>query len=73
VAGAVAAQGLVHLDWVATLPGERGRGVGAALTAAAAGSCPRLPAVLLASDAGRPVYHRLGFFDILRSTIWEAP
>lgn len=73
VAGAVPAQGLVHLDWVATLPGYRRHGAGSVLTAIAAGSSPRLPATLLASDLGRPVYRRLGFFDLLRTTIWEAP
>jgi GNAT superfamily N-acetyltransferase len=72
VAGAAVHHGLVEIDWVATLPGARGRGYGASLTAAAGAVAPDLPAVLLASDPGRSVYHRLGFIDLLRATMWEG-
>jgi GNAT superfamily N-acetyltransferase len=72
VAGAAVGHGVVEVDWVATLPTGRGRGYGRALTAAAVGVAPDLPAVLLASDLGQPVYRRLGFIDLLRCTMWEA-
>ncbi len=72
-AGACAANGVVEIDWVATLPTHRRRGVGAAMTAAAASTDPTRPAVLLASDDGRDLYRRLGFIDLLRFTIWEHP
>lgn len=72
VAGAAANHGVVEIDPVAVLPQARGRGYGAALTAAAAAIAPDLPAVLLSSDAGRPVYQRLGFLELLRTTMWEV-
>ena len=73
--GAAVAAGLIEIDWIATLPGHRGKGYGAALTWAAATVRPGLPAVLLASDDGRPVYERLGFVPLLRCTMWmkESP
>jgi GNAT superfamily N-acetyltransferase len=55
------------VEMVATRPECRGRGLGAALTAAAAAG--DRPAVLLASDDGRPVYARLGFVPLLRFTL----
>jgi GNAT superfamily N-acetyltransferase len=72
VAGAAVAHGVVEIDWVATMPSARGRGYGRALTAAAAGVARDLPAVLLSSDPGHPVYRRLGFIDLLRCTLWEG-
>lgn len=72
-AGAWAAQGVAQVNWVATVPEARGRGHGLALTAAAVSAWPSLPAVLLSNDAGRPVYHRLGFLDLLRCTMWQHP
>jgi GNAT superfamily N-acetyltransferase len=59
---------VVLVAWVATLPGYRGRGYGAALTWAALREAPRLAAALIASDAGRPVYERLGFLPVARVT-----
>ena len=47
--------------YVAALPAARGRGVGAAVTWAATLCQPELPAVLVASDDGRPVYERMGY------------
>jgi ribosomal protein S18 acetylase RimI-like enzyme len=70
-AGASVANGIVEVDWVATMPACRRRGVGAAMTVAAASTDPTLPALLLASDQGHSLYQRLGFFDLLRLTIWE--
>lgn len=52
------------LDEIATIPGMRRRGIGTAVTHAALQDA-RLAgygsAVLVASEAGTPVYHRLGF------------
>jgi GNAT superfamily N-acetyltransferase len=70
-AGACTAGGIVEVDWVSTLPSHRSRGIGAAITAAAASTDPTRPAVLLASDDGRGIYRRLGFLDLVRLTIWE--
>ncbi len=70
-AGACTAGGIVEVDWVSTLPSHRRRGIGAAITAAAASTDPTRPAVLLASDDGRGIYRRLGFLDLVRLTIWE--
>lgn len=72
-AGTWAAQGVVQVNWVATVPEARGRGYALALTAAAVAAWPSLPAVLLSDDPGRPVYHRLGFLDLLRCTMWQHP
>lgn len=58
---------------VATLPEKRGKGYGAALTAAAINSAPHLPAVLQASDLGQPVYRRLGFEQPGEFTVWIKP
>ena len=46
---------------VATVPDARGRGVGAAVTVAAAAWSPGDVVVLQATEQGRPVYERLGF------------
>lgn len=57
---------------VATLPAYRGRGYGAALTDAAALVDPALPAWLVASDLGQPVYQRLGFRAIGHFSLWAG-
>ncbi len=61
---------LVRVDNIATLDDARGRGYGAAITAAAVAVDPSKPATLIASDLGRPVYERLGFVAMLRVTYW---
>ncbi|HZP28878.1 MAG TPA: GNAT family N-acetyltransferase [Acidimicrobiia bacterium] len=71
-AGHVAA-GLVDVDMVATMPDARGRGYGEALTWAATQPESGLPAVLIASDLGRPVYERMGFVAVGRWTFWHRP
>jgi GNAT superfamily N-acetyltransferase len=63
----------LRVDNVATLPDRRGRGYGAALTWAATLTRPDLPALLLASDDGRPIYERMGYRSISRSTLWLGP
>jgi GNAT superfamily N-acetyltransferase len=61
---------LVRVDNIATLEDARGRGYGAAITAAAVAVDPLKPATLVASDLGRPVYEHLGFVAMLRVTYW---
>ena len=72
-AGSAVHHGIVEVDWVATPEHARRHGYGAALTAAAAAVAPDLPALLIASDHGRPVYRRLGYLDLFRTTMWERP
>ena len=62
--------GVVNVEAVATLPGHRGRGIGAAVTWAATLSEPELAAVLLASDDGIGVYRRMGYLSMTRWTMW---
>ncbi|WP_052707688.1 GNAT family N-acetyltransferase [Streptomyces rubellomurinus] len=58
--------------WVATLPGRRGQGVGAAVTRAAlAHAHPDRPATLVASTLGEPVYRKLGFTESARTCRWS--
>lgn len=71
-AAAHVAAGVNHVEFVATLPGARGRGIGAAMTWAATTSSPDLPAVLIASDDGRGVYEALGYLPVCRWTLWLA-
>jgi GNAT superfamily N-acetyltransferase len=71
-AGHVAA-GLVVVELVATMADARGRGYGAAVTWAATLVDPTLPAVLIASDLGRPVYERMGYVAVSRWTFWHRP
>lgn len=61
---------LVRVDNIATLEEARGRGYGNAITAAALAADLTKPAVLVASDLGRPVYERLGFRAVLRVSYW---
>jgi len=63
----------VLVEYVAALPWARGRGAGAAVTWAATLADPSLPAVLVASDDGRPVYERMGYVAIERWTAWLRP
>ena len=58
------------IEMVATRPEFRGRGYGAAITAAAADVDASVPAVLIASDDGQGAYERLGFRRISRFTLW---
>jgi GNAT superfamily N-acetyltransferase len=72
-AAAHVAAGVNCVEMVATLDGHRGRGYGAAVTWAATTADPTLPAVLIASDPGRPVYERLGYLALTRWTMWLRP
>ena len=62
--------GINNVTLVATVPGARGRGYGEALTWRAALADPSLPAMLISSDAGRPIYERMGFLPLQRITLW---
>ena len=72
-AGSHTAHGLTEVEWVSTLADCRGRGVGAALTWAATTVEPDIPAVLVATDDGRPVYERLGYLPLVRLAMWLHP
>jgi predicted N-acetyltransferase YhbS len=58
---------------VSNLARARGKGIGAALTWAATLAEPELPATLISSDDGRPVYERMGYLPIHRFTLWHRP
>lgn len=73
VAAAHLAPGATLVEYVASLPGARGRGAGAAVTWAATLADPGTPAVLVASDDGRPVYERMGYVALERWTAWLRP
>ena len=72
-AAAHVAAGVNNVEMIATLDGFRGRGYGAAVTWAATTADPTLPAILIASDLGRPVYERLGYTALTRWTMWLRP
>lgn len=73
VAAAHLAPGATLVEYVAALPSARGRGAGAAVTWAATLADPGTPAVLLASDDGRPTYERMGYVALERWTSWLRP
>ena len=62
--------GINDVTLVATIPDARGRGYGEALTWCAALANSSLPAMLISSDVGRPVYERMGFLPLQRITLW---
>jgi hypothetical protein len=70
-AAASVGHGVVDVETVATVAGHRRRGIGEAVTWAATLADPALPAVLLASDPGRPVYQRMGYLPLTRWTMWH--
>ena len=72
-AAAYVAGGVLGVNFVATLPHERRRGYGEAVTWRATMAAPELPAVLLASDSGRPIYARMGYLPVTRFSLWVRP
>lgn len=73
VAATVLTQGTNAVALIATRPDARGRGFGRAITWAATTVRPTLPATLLASDEGRPLYEHLGYLPHSRWTMWIRP
>ncbi len=67
---AYVAHGVVDLIFLATLPQVRGRGFGSALARTATVVEPGLPAMLIASDDGQPVYARLGYQHVCDMPLW---
>lgn len=70
-AGARVGHGVNDVEWVATRLEHRRHGYGAALTWAATLADPELPAVLIASDEGQPVYEAMGYIRLERLTMWH--
>ena len=60
----------VDVEWISTMPSERGKRVGEALTWAATLAAPDKPAILIASDLGQPLYERMGYLRLSRLTLW---
>jgi hypothetical protein len=69
-AAAYVTDAVALIEMVAVLPEARNGGVGAAMTAAATLTEPTRPAVLIASDLGRPTYDRLGYLPLTRYSLW---
>jgi GNAT superfamily N-acetyltransferase len=67
-ATSIVAHGVNHVEWVATLAEARGKGFGEAITWAVTLADPTVPAMLIASDMGRPVYERMGYVVLDRWT-----
>jgi hypothetical protein len=58
------------VEIISCLPTVRGRRIGEAVTWLPTLVRPELPAALIASDLGRPVYQRMGYVALLRFTLW---
>ena len=69
----VVSEGVVGLFGVATKPAYRRRGYGTAMTWVALRSAPTSPAVLGPSDAGEPLYRKMGFSDFHQFRLWRRP
>jgi hypothetical protein len=63
--------GVINVDLVATVPEARRRGYGEAVTWRATLAAPHLPSLLLATEAGRPVYERIGYLTLFPFTLWS--
>jgi ribosomal protein S18 acetylase RimI-like enzyme len=63
----------LSINWLATLPEHRSHGLGWAVMCAALGSCPRRPAVLVATEAGEPLYCSLGFRATTEAAWYRSP
>lgn len=70
IASSYAGEDITYIALVGTLPAFRRRGIGTALTWRAALADPANPACLLSSDEGRLAYDRMGFFPLIRCTLW---
>lgn len=72
-AGAYVTDKLVLVELVSTRPEARGKGVGAAVTAAATTAALDRCAMLIASDLGQGAYRSLGYISLLRQSLWLLP
>jgi predicted GNAT family acetyltransferase len=63
--------GVTNVDLVATVPEARRRGYGEALTWRASLAQPALPSLLIATEAGRPMYERMGYLPLFHFTLWS--
>ncbi len=71
IAATVLASGAIGIYSVGTLPRYRHRGYGEAMLRATVAQCPQgLPVVLESTDAGYPLYRRLGFQDVGNFTVY---
>jgi hypothetical protein len=64
---------VLRVENIAVVSDTRGRGFGAAITAATIDVDLNVAATLVASDLGRPIYERLGFRALHRVTYWLVP
>jgi GNAT superfamily N-acetyltransferase len=64
---------VLRVENIAVMSDTRGRGFGAAITAATIAVNLDVAATLIASDLGRPIYERLGFRALHRATYWLVP
>jgi hypothetical protein len=69
-AGAWLSDTITVVEQVSVRDECRGKGYGAAITAAATHAEPGRPAMLIASDLGRSVYEQLGYLTLLRFTLY---
>lgn len=67
-ATSIVTHGVNHVEWVATLAAARGKGFGEEITWAVTLADPTVPAMLIASDMGRPIYERMGYIVLDRWT-----
>jgi len=71
--GVYVGHGVNDVEWISVHGADRGKGYGAALTWAPTLADPTLPAVLIASDDGQPVYERMGYVRLTRLSLWFRP
>jgi hypothetical protein len=70
-AAAFVADEINDVTLVGTVPEARRRGYGEALTWRATLADPALPALLLATEDGRPLYERVGYLSLFRFPVWS--
>lgn len=68
---AAVSDGYTGVYGVATIPTMRRRGYGEALTKAAMNAAAHLPAALQSSQAGIPLYLKMGFREIAQFEVWR--
>lgn len=64
------AHGIINLIFLATLPEARGRGFGSALARTATLVHSDVPAMLIASSEGLPLYTRMGYEHVCDMPLW---